>query len=159
MNCTALSMALMVMVMIVMLVMMVMLSGGQVTARGCATKDKVFHIECENHVMGRDSEKFCYCSYYLCNGSGATPGKSGGLAMLLALLWGVNLLWGGNLYGGNPGNLFLVDLPSGATELSAAIQRGPALQEPAPSRAILTCSDEVLGRRGLSRDFRLRALL
>merc|ERR1712083_646589 len=111
------------------------------------------HIECENHVMGRDSEKFCYCSYYLCNGSGATPGKSGGLAMLLALLWGVNLLWGGNLYGGNPGNLFLVDLPSGATK-----QRGSAFQEPAP-RAILTCSDEVLARRGLSRDFRLRALL
>ena len=54
MNCTALSIALVVMVMIVivmlvmmvmivvvMLVMMVMLSGGQVTARGCATKDKV----------------------------------------------------------------------------------------------------------------------
>ena len=40
MNCTALSIALVVMVMIVM-VMMVMLSGGQVTARGCATKDKV----------------------------------------------------------------------------------------------------------------------
>ena len=100
-----------------------------------------------------------FFSYYLCNGSGATPRKSGGLAMLLALLWGVNLLWGGNLYGGNPRNLFLVDLPSGATELSAAIQRGPALQEPAPSRAILTCSDEVLARRGLSRDFRLRALL
>merc|ERR1719411_1096313 len=105
--------------MIVMLVMMVMLSGGQVTARGCATKDKVFHIECENHVMGRDSEKFCYCSYYLCNGSGATPGKSGGLAMLLALLWGVNL------YGGNPGSLFLVDLPSGTTKLSDSNQRGP----------------------------------
>ena len=39
------------------------------TARGCATKDSVFHIECENHVMGAGSEKFCYCSYFLCNGS------------------------------------------------------------------------------------------
>ena len=44
------------------------------TARGCATKDKVFHIECENHVMGRESEKFCYCSYFLCNtGTGESP--------------------------------------------------------------------------------------
>merc|ERR1712106_1067227 len=41
---------------------------GAVTARGCSTKDKIFHIECENHVMGRTSEKFCYCSYFLCNG-------------------------------------------------------------------------------------------
>merc|ERR1719361_3258906 len=86
--------------------------------RTCFTKYKVFHIECENHVMGRDSEKFCYCSYYLCNGSRATPGKSGGLAMLLALLWSINLLWGAS-----PGNLFLVDLPSGATKPSDANHR------------------------------------
>ena len=41
--------------------------GGIVTGRGCSTKDKIFHIECENHVMGAKSEKFCYCSYFLCN--------------------------------------------------------------------------------------------
>ena len=40
------------------------------TGRGCSTKDKIFHIECENHVMGRQSEKFCYCSYFLCNAAG-----------------------------------------------------------------------------------------
>merc|ERR1712106_170551 len=40
---------------------------GGVIARGCSTKDKIFHIECENHMMGRTSEKFCYCSYFLCN--------------------------------------------------------------------------------------------
>ena len=40
---------------------------GLVTARGCSTKDKKYHIECENHVMGTSSEKFCYCSYWLCN--------------------------------------------------------------------------------------------
>merc|ERR1719431_1965099 len=45
---------------------------GVVTARGCSTKDKIFHVECENHVMGRSSEKFCYCSYFLCNGGDST---------------------------------------------------------------------------------------
>merc|ERR1719419_1344993 len=40
---------------------------GLITARGCSTKDRIFHTECENHVMGRSSEKFCYCSYFLCN--------------------------------------------------------------------------------------------
>ena len=53
-------------------------SGGAVTARGCSTKDKIFHIECENHVMGRTSEKFCYCSYFLCNG-----GSSDGLGFVI----------------------------------------------------------------------------
>ena len=43
------------------------ISEGLVTARGCSTKDKIFHVECENHVMGTKSEKFCYCSYPLCN--------------------------------------------------------------------------------------------
>ena len=58
---------------------------GLVTARGCATKDKVFHIECENHQMGRQSEKFCYCSYFLCNGAGAGQlGPRLGLLLVLA---------------------------------------------------------------------------
>ena len=58
---------------------------GQVTARGGATKDKVFHIECENHQMGRESEKFCYCSYFLCNGAGAGQLGGPGLPLLLLL--------------------------------------------------------------------------
>ena len=37
------------------------------TARGCSTKDRILHIECENHVMGKTSEKFCYCRTFLCN--------------------------------------------------------------------------------------------
>ena len=40
------------------------------TARGCSTKDKLYHVECENHVMGktvRTTETFCYCSYSFCN--------------------------------------------------------------------------------------------
>ena len=48
---------------------MIEFAEGVVTARGCSTKDKLYHVECENHVMGRTSEKFCYCSYFLCNGS------------------------------------------------------------------------------------------
>ena len=46
------------------------ISEGEVTGRGCSTKDKIFHIECENHVMGRTSrttESFCYCSFAFCN--------------------------------------------------------------------------------------------
>merc|ERR1719483_1468017 len=40
---------------------------GLVTARGCSTKDRILHIECENHVMGKTLEKFCYCRIFLCN--------------------------------------------------------------------------------------------
>jgi len=46
-------------------------STGKVTGRGCATKDKIFRTECENHAMAGKQERFCYCSYYLCNGSDA----------------------------------------------------------------------------------------
>ena len=40
---------------------------GQVLRRGCSTKMPMFHVECENHISGTRSEKFCYCSYDLCN--------------------------------------------------------------------------------------------
>ena len=60
------------------------ISEGLVTARGCATKDAVFHIECENHVMGRHSEKFCYCRQYLCNPAPSQTRRP--LALILAAL-------------------------------------------------------------------------
>ena len=62
-------------------------------ARGCSTKQKIFHIECENHVMGRYSEKFCYCSYTLCNAAvrHSSPGGQR-QAALIALLAGLMLL-------------------------------------------------------------------
>ena len=41
---------------------------GQVTGRGCSTKDKVFYKECETHSYGEQVEKMCFCSYFLCNG-------------------------------------------------------------------------------------------
>ena len=44
------------------------------TARGCSTKDKILHIECENHVMGKTSEKFCYCRTFLCNNAVSRDG-------------------------------------------------------------------------------------
>ncbi|XP_023342518.1 uncharacterized protein LOC111712202 [Eurytemora carolleeae] len=56
---------------------------GEVTGRGCSTKDKIFHIECENHVMGKHSEKFCYCSYYLCNSADRVTGLSPAGIMLI----------------------------------------------------------------------------
>jgi len=40
---------------------------GGIVRRGCSTKNPMFHVECENHVSGIKSEKFCYCSYHLCN--------------------------------------------------------------------------------------------
>ena len=43
------------------------LSEGGIARRGCSTKMPMFHVECENHVSGIKSEKFCYCSYQLCN--------------------------------------------------------------------------------------------
>ena len=43
------------------------ISEGGIARRGCSTKMPMFHVECENHVSGIKSEKFCYCSYQLCN--------------------------------------------------------------------------------------------
>ena len=40
---------------------------GAIVRRGCSTKMPMFHVECENHVSGTRNEKFCYCSYELCN--------------------------------------------------------------------------------------------
>ncbi|XP_023328395.1 uncharacterized protein LOC111701369 [Eurytemora carolleeae] len=42
---------------------------GDVTGRGCSTKDKVYYKECETNSYGAGTEKFCYCNFYLCNGA------------------------------------------------------------------------------------------
>ena len=63
-------------------------SGGTVIARGCSTKDKLYHVECENHVMGktvRTTETFCYCSYSFCNS------RAGRLGELLLSHWSRSL--------------------------------------------------------------------
>ena len=42
---------------------------GEPIARGCASKEKMFHEQCEVHEMDEISEKFCYCSFNWCNSS------------------------------------------------------------------------------------------
>lgn len=46
---------------------------GQVIGRGCSTRDKVFYKECQTHSYGDSVEKMCFCSFFLCNGSGSKP--------------------------------------------------------------------------------------
>merc|ERR1711892_1087402 len=48
----------------------------EIVLRGCSTKRKMFHIECESHLSGTRSQQFCYCGYDLCNGRNAAEGKS-----------------------------------------------------------------------------------
>eukprot|EP00090_Calanus_glacialis_P007232 TRINITY_DN15683_c0_g1_i1.p1 TRINITY_DN15683_c0_g1~~TRINITY_DN15683_c0_g1_i1.p1 ORF type:complete len:121 (+),score=25.29 TRINITY_DN15683_c0_g1_i1:191-553(+) len=42
---------------------------GEVIARGCSSKEKMFHEHCETHEMDEVVEKFCYCSFNWCNAS------------------------------------------------------------------------------------------
>jgi len=127
---------------------------GQVTARGCATKDKVFHIECENHVMGANSEKFCYCSYYLCNGSRASPGgKSGGLlALLFAIIWVLNLI-ADNIDTKKP---LLEKQSVSVVKPSLADQRKPVFEN-SPSGADLSLEKALAGNEPF-REFQGRSL-
>ena len=87
------------------------------------------------------------CSYYLCNGSRASPGKSGGLALLLALIWSLNLLWGAT----GPGNLLLVDLPLGAAKPSDANHR--SVSQDLPYDVVLAAG------KGPFRDFQAPGLV
>ena len=63
------------------------------TGRGCSTKQRIFTMECENHVMGGKGERFCYCSYGLCNKGGRVMSEGGIvlLAILLVIIW--STLW------------------------------------------------------------------
>ena len=42
-------------------------SDRNIVLRGCSSKRKMFHIECESHLSGTRNEQFCYCGYDLCN--------------------------------------------------------------------------------------------
>merc|ERR1719369_1321138 len=42
----------------------------EIMLRGCSSKPKVFYTECETYRSGTMSEKFCFCSYDLCNKDG-----------------------------------------------------------------------------------------
>jgi hypothetical protein len=61
---------------------------GQVTGRGCSTKDKVFYKECETHQSDQ-VEIMCFCSYFLCNGS-SIPTKTA--PNVLTFLWFIILV-------------------------------------------------------------------
>jgi len=61
-----------------------------VILRGCSSKRKMFHVECENHLSGARNEQFCCCSYDLCNGGSASIGPAliGPLMLVLNLGFG-----------------------------------------------------------------------
>ena len=42
-------------------------SVGQLAGRGCSSKEKLYREHCEVHEMDGLIEKFCYCSFNLCN--------------------------------------------------------------------------------------------
>ncbi|XP_023330236.1 uncharacterized protein LOC111702701 [Eurytemora carolleeae] len=48
---------------------------GLVMGRGCSSRPGVFHTQCDSHVGSDHKEIFCYCSYSLCNGVGASQTK------------------------------------------------------------------------------------
>ena len=58
---------------------------GQVTGRGCSTKDKVFYKECETHSYGDVTERMCFCSFFLCNGAHANSASAPNAALLAAM--------------------------------------------------------------------------
>ena len=60
-------------------------SEGQVTGRGCSTKDKVFYKECETHSYGDVVEKMCFCSFFLCNAAPANSAAAPNAVLMAAL--------------------------------------------------------------------------
>ena len=64
-------------------------SGKEIVLRGCSSKRKMFHIECESHLSGTRNEQFCYCGYDLCNG--ATSEWGNGKTLLTVILLSVCL--------------------------------------------------------------------
>ena len=71
---------------------------GQVTGRGCSTKDKVFYKECETHSYGDVTERMCFCSFFLCNAAHANSASAPHVAILATVAIAVaavaNAEWG-----------------------------------------------------------------
>ena len=69
-------------------------SGKQIVLRGCSSKRKMFHIECESHLSGTRNEQFCYCSYDLCNeASNAGEKRKLLVTLILVSLLRISLDW------------------------------------------------------------------
>ena len=66
------------------IVLMIFSSDHEIILRGCSSKRKMFHIECESHLSGTRSEQFCYCGYDLCNK--AVSDLNGGLSEKMYLV-------------------------------------------------------------------------
>ena len=57
-------------------------SVGQLAGRGCSSKEKLYREHCEVHEMDGLIEKFCYCSFNLCNTATRTNQPSVSLAII-----------------------------------------------------------------------------
>eukprot|EP00090_Calanus_glacialis_P005440 TRINITY_DN14209_c0_g1_i2.p1 TRINITY_DN14209_c0_g1~~TRINITY_DN14209_c0_g1_i2.p1 ORF type:complete len:121 (+),score=12.50 TRINITY_DN14209_c0_g1_i2:266-628(+) len=57
---------------------------GQLAGRGCSSKEKLYREHCEVHEMDGLVEKFCYCSFNLCNRSFVNKGTP--ISLLLSTL-------------------------------------------------------------------------
>ena len=60
-------------------------SDQEIVLRGCFSKRKMFHIECESHLTGGRNIQFCYCSHDLCNTKSGGEGLGGGQSLLSIL--------------------------------------------------------------------------
>ena len=64
------------------------ISDHEMILRGCSSKRKMFHTECESHLSGTRNEQFCYCGYDLCNKavSDLNGGLSGRMFLVISLV-------------------------------------------------------------------------
>merc|ERR1719322_158798 len=65
---------------------------GQLAGRGCSSKEKLYREHCEVHEMDGLIEKFCYCSFNLCNTAKSSIEKNVLLYILVFLILLMNIL-------------------------------------------------------------------
>jgi len=65
---------------------------GQLAGRGCSSKEKLYREHCEVHEMDGLIEKFCYCSFNLCNTADNRIDKNAHLQLLVFLFLLTNIL-------------------------------------------------------------------
>merc|ERR1719389_913662 len=65
---------------------------GQLAGRGCSSKEKLYREHCEVHEMDGLIEKFCYCSFNLCNTANNRIDKNVHLQLLVFLFLLTNIL-------------------------------------------------------------------
>merc|ERR1719348_2282901 len=60
---------------------------GQMAGRGCSSKEKLYREHCEVHEMDGLIEKFCYCSFNLCNATANQKSNKNVLLMFMVFLF------------------------------------------------------------------------